>query len=66
MDDATAIGVGWWGELDEEIIACLRSGPQSTQDLAWKLGMSSTAVTSLLAMLAAEGKVRITGAELTR
>jgi predicted ArsR family transcriptional regulator len=66
MDDATRIEVGWWGELDEEIIACLRSGPQSTQDLAWKLGMSSTAVTSLLAMLAAEGKVRITGAELAR
>ena len=66
MDDATAIGIGWWGEIDEELIACLRSGPQSTQDLAWKLGMSSTAVTSLLFMLAAQGKVRITGAELAR
>ena len=64
MHDATTIEVGWWSELDEQVIACLRSGPQSTQDLAWKLGMSSTAVTSLLFMLAAEGKVRITGAEL--
>ncbi len=45
MHDATTIEVGWWGELDDEVIACLRSGPQSTQDLAWKLGMSSTAVT---------------------
>ena len=66
MDDATRIEVGWWDELDEEVIACLQSGPQSTQDLAWKLGMSFSAVTSLLAMLAAEGKVRITGAELAR
>jgi len=66
MDDETAIEIGWWGELDEEVVACLRNGPQSTQDLAWKLGMSSTAVTSLLFMLAAQGKVRITGAELAR
>ena len=66
MVDATTIEVSWWGELDEQVIACLRSGPQSTQDLAWKLGMSSTAVTSLLFMLAAQGKVRITGAELAR
>ena len=66
MGDATTIEVDWWGELDEEVIACLRGGPQSTQELAWKLGMSSTAVTSVLFMLAAEGKVRITGAELAR
>jgi len=55
MHDATTIEVG-----------CLRSGPQSTQDLAWKLGMSPTAVTSLLSMLAVEGKVHITGAELAK
>ena len=66
MDDETAIEIGWWGELDDEVVACLRNGPQSTQDLAWKLGMSSNAVTSLLFMLAAQGKVRITGAELAR
>jgi len=66
MHDATTIEVGWWSEIDEQIIACLRSGPQSTQDLAWKLGMSPTAVTSVLFMLAAEGKVRITGAELAK
>jgi len=62
----TSIEVGWWYEVDEQVLACLRNGPQSTQDLAWKLGMSSTAVTSLLLMLAAEGKVRITGAELAK
>ena len=66
MHDATTIEAGWWNEIDEQIIACLRNGPQSTQDLAWKLGMSPTAVTSLLSMMAAEGKVRITGAELAR
>jgi hypothetical protein len=66
MHDATTIEVGWWTEIDAEVIACLRNGPQSTQELAWKLGMSTTVVTSLLSMLAAEGKVHITGAELPR
>jgi len=66
MHDATRIEVTWWSEIDEQIIACLRNGPQSTQDLAWKVGMSPSAVTSLLFMLAAEGKVRITGAELAK
>jgi hypothetical protein len=66
MHDATAIEVGWWSEIDEQLIAYLRSGPQSTHDLAWKLGMSPAAVTSLLSMLAAEGKVHITGAELAK
>ena len=66
MHDATRIEVTWWSEIDEQIIACLRNGPQSTQDLAWKVGMSPSAVTSLLFMLAAEGKVRISGAELAR
>ena len=65
MHDATTIEVGWWSEMDDQILACLRNGPQSPEDLAWKLGMSSASVTSVLFMLATAGKVRITGAELT-
>src|SRR5262249_22915191 len=37
MDDETAIEIGWWGEVDEEVGAVLRNGPQSTQDLARRL-----------------------------
>ena len=62
----TTIEVGYWSEIDDQIIDCLRSGPQSAEDLAWKLGMSPAAVTSILSMLATSGKVRITGAELAR
>ena len=62
----TTIEVGFWSEIDDQILACLRSGPQSAEDLAWKLGMSPAAVTSVLSMLATSGKVRITGAELAR
>jgi len=61
----TTIEVGWWSEIDDQILVCLRDGPRSAEDLAWKLGMSSAAVTSVLFMLATAGKVRITGAELS-
>jgi predicted ArsR family transcriptional regulator len=64
VHDTMTIEVGWWSEIDDQIIACLRDGPQSTDNLAWRLGISAAAVTSLLLMLAAEGKVRVTGAEL--
>jgi predicted transcriptional regulator len=66
MHDATTIEVGWWSEIDDQILACLRNGPQSAEDLAWKLGMSSASVTSVLFMLATAGRVRITGAEITK
>src|SRR5258705_11906109 len=66
MHDATMFEVGWWSEVDEQAIACLRNGPQSTQDLAWKLGMSPTPGTPLLSIVAPQSKARITPAERAR
>jgi DNA-binding Lrp family transcriptional regulator len=54
----------WWGELDHQILACLRDGPTSTHDLARRLNLSPGGATSVLLMLAAEGKIRVTGVEL--
>lgn len=66
MHDTITMEVGWWSEIDDQITACLRDGPQSTEDLAGRLGMSAAAVTSVLSMLAAEGRVRITRVELAK
>ncbi len=50
----------WWGDIENEILGCLAVGaPVRTDELADKLGMSESAVTSLLSMLAHDGKVRI-------
>jgi predicted ArsR family transcriptional regulator len=54
----------WWAELDDQVLACLRDGPQSTRDLARRLNLSPGGATSVLLMLAAEGKVRVTAVEL--
>jgi len=56
---------GSWPEIDGEILDALRGGPKSPRDLARELGVSAAGVTSLLLMLAAEGKVRVTRVELT-
>ncbi|HEU5319546.1 MAG TPA: hypothetical protein VFX28_02000, partial [Methylomirabilota bacterium] len=42
----------------------LCEGPQSTADLGRRLGLSPGATTSLVLMLAAEGKVRVASVEL--
>ena len=60
----TAVEQEWWGELDEEVLACLRDGAQSPRDLARRLNLSPAGATSVLLMLAAEGKVRVTAVEL--
>ena len=52
------------GEIDEQMIGCLREGPKSTKELARHLGLSPAGITSLLLMLAAEGKVRVASVEL--
>ncbi len=50
----------WWGDIENEILGCLAVGaPVRPDELADKLGMSESAVTSLLSMLAHDGKVRI-------
>ena len=43
---------------------CLRDGPKSPRDLARKLGLTPAGITSLLMMLASEGRVRVTRVEL--
>ena len=63
---ATTVEQGWWSELDDEVLACLRDGPQSTHDLAHRLNLSPAGATSVLLMLAAEGKIRVTGVELVQ
>ena len=55
----------WWDHLDQEVLACLVSGPKSVAQLAWQLELSESSVTSLLLLLAAEGKVRIGKVRLT-
>jgi predicted Rossmann fold nucleotide-binding protein DprA/Smf involved in DNA uptake len=55
---------GSWPEIDGEILDALRDGPKSPRDLARELGVSAAGVTSLLLMLAAEGKIRVTRVEL--
>ena len=50
----------WWSELDDQVLACLHDGPKSIRDVARRLGLSTGSVTSVLLMLAAEGKIRVT------
>lgn len=64
MKQATATEVGFWSELDDQVLSCLKDGPKTTRDLARRLRLSSGGTTSLLLMLAAEGKIRVTGVEL--
>jgi DNA-binding Lrp family transcriptional regulator len=56
----------WWDAIDNEILEHLAAaGPTSPDDLARTLGMSPAAISSCLAMLAADGKVRIRSVEAT-
>jgi predicted ArsR family transcriptional regulator len=64
MTNTVVAEVGWWSELDHQVLDCLREGPQSMRDLAGRLNLSPEGATSLLLMLAAEGKVRVTAVEL--
>jgi len=50
----------WWYGLEHEILDCLRARRDVTPaELAHKLRISEAGVNSLLAMMAAEGKIRI-------
>lgn len=56
---------GWWDEIDRELCGCLRKyGTMTPRELGRELGMPEGAVTSLVAVLAREGKVRIATVEL--
>jgi DNA-binding Lrp family transcriptional regulator len=57
---------GWWDELDTEILDVLKTaGPTDPENIARVLGMSTGAVCSCLALLAAEGRVCIRSVEAT-
>jgi hypothetical protein len=50
----------WWSDLDTAVLECLKdAGPTGPGEVAERLGMSETAATSLLCMLAKQRKVRI-------
>ncbi|MBI2215728.1 MAG: hypothetical protein HYU51_00375 [Candidatus Rokubacteria bacterium] len=74
MDESTAAseriernaGDSWWGDLDRDVLACLDEGARSPQELGQRLGVSESALTSVLLMLAAEGRVRISRVEIAR
>jgi hypothetical protein len=56
---------GWWTEIDEQVRGCLeRHGALAPADIARMLGLSEGAVTSVLSLLAQEGKLRIARVEL--
>jgi len=56
---------GWWSEIDRDVHSCLkRFGPMSPRDIARQLRLSEGAVSSVLSMLAQEGKLRIARVEL--
>jgi DNA-binding Lrp family transcriptional regulator len=65
MDERMTIATGdrsssdWW-EVDREILECLaHNGAMSVVEVARQLRLSEGEATSLLSMLAREGKVRI-------
>jgi DNA-binding IclR family transcriptional regulator len=50
----------WWKDFEEDILRCLAGRDAvSPTDVARKLGIPEAAATSLLAIMAREGKVRI-------
>jgi predicted ArsR family transcriptional regulator len=56
---------GWWVEIENDIITCLRDRGRATpSDVGEYLGLSETAAMSVLAMLVSDGKVRISLVEL--
>ena len=60
MDGNTTEAPDWWADLHGEILDCLaESGALAPAEVGRRLGMSEAAVTSCLAMLAQERRVRI-------
>jgi hypothetical protein len=55
----------WWTEIDEAVQDCLQThGAMAPADIAQKLGLSEGAVSSVVSLLAQEGKLRIARVEL--
>jgi len=54
----------WWADVEREFLACLDDdGTTSVKTIARKLKISEEAASSLIAILAREGKVRISAVE---
>ena len=49
----------WWREIDDAVLECLAIGEATPADIGRRLGISEAAVVSVVAMLAAEGRVRV-------
>ncbi len=49
----------WWDDIDADVLAALADGAKSPKQLAHTLGMSEDAVTSVVSMLAQQGRLRI-------
>jgi DNA-binding Lrp family transcriptional regulator len=49
----------FWHELDHAILACRAGGDDTPLEIGQRLGISEAAVSSILAMLVVEGRVRI-------
>ena len=51
---------GWWTEIEEEVLACLRgNGAMPPAEVGRRLGVSEDSAVSLLSILARRGRVRI-------
>ncbi len=56
---------GWWSEIDQEICdGVARHGSVAPVDLARQLGLSESALASLLSLLVPQGRLRIIRVEL--
>jgi len=50
----------WWSDVENDVLRCLEGRDTVPPvEIAKKLGMSEAAATSLLSIMASEGKVRI-------
>jgi DNA-binding Lrp family transcriptional regulator len=57
----------WWSDLERDVIECLKPvGATPLDELSRRLNLSEDAATSIVAMLAREGKLRISAVEPTR
>ena len=48
-----------WAEIDKAVLECVTAGHGAPAEIGKRLGMSEAAASSILTMLATEGKVRI-------
>jgi len=56
----------FWDDLDDDVLRCLATrGRMTPAEIGRRLGLSESAVVSVIAMLAHEGKVRIGSVERT-